>query len=331
MADDATQAATVLDDADEDRQEAISEILAELRGDAAPEPEQPVSEEPGPADEPLDDSPVGPDGGEQDEESEPAAGPPEGEPSATPEPRQRPAATASPRPLPQASTPRTLVLLHASFLVVIAGLVWLGYRQVAVAVHGVKDAMASRPDTAAAGLPSARAPRPQAPAPAAPVAPATPGAPVAPAHRADEGLRYVQETEKADLLFEKGQYREAATAYRRAIDVMPANWDDGAAAFRLGECYYRVGEHAQAVDAYERVAAAYPNRFKARALFQLGQAYMELTAYAKARAAFYDLLLQQEHYKADAPHQIQKAYYRIADAYRLEAEGLTSPSEGATQ
>ena len=322
MADDATHAATATA-AGEDRQEAISEILAELRGDTVPEhePRDDVSNEPGPAAEPPDDSGAGPDGGEQDEDPEPAAGPSQGEPSATPEPRQRPAATASPRPLPQASTPRTLVLLHACFLLLISILVWLGYRQVAVALHAVKDAVAPRQVAAAAGLPAAPAPR-HAPGPAAPADPVL---------KADEGLRYVQEVEKADLLFDKGQHLEAAGAYRRALDVMPTSWNDGAAAFRLGECYFHLRDYTQAVAAYERVAAAYRGRFKPRALFQLGEAYLCLEAYAKARTAFYDLLLQQKRYEADAPQQIQKAYYRIADCYRLEAASVGGPGEGAAR
>jgi tetratricopeptide (TPR) repeat protein len=135
--------------------------------------------------------------------------------------------------------------------------------------------------------------------------------------------------EKADLLFEKGRYREAAAAYQRALGLMPKNWNDGAAAFRLGECYFRLRDYPRAIAAYDRVALAYPSHFQPRALFQLGEAHVHLRAYAKARAAFYSLLLRQGRYGPEIAPYIERAYYRVADCYWLEAESLASARKGS--
>ena len=151
-------------------------------------------------------------------------------------------------------------------------------------------------------------------------------APPAPVLQVDEGLRYVQEMEGADLRFEKGDYAEAAAGYARALSAMPRHWDDGACAFRLAECYLRLRDYDRAVAAYERVAASYPSRYKPRALYQLGEVHLQLKAYGKARVAFYDLLLLQGRYGDDAQSHVQRAYYRIADCCRLEAETLAAPS-----
>ena len=50
----------------------------------------------------------------------------------------------------------------------------------------------------------------------------------------------MQEVEKGDALFQREQYRDAAAAYQRAVDTVPLDFNDGAAAFHLGECYRRL-------------------------------------------------------------------------------------------
>ena len=111
---------------DEERQEAIHEILAELRGDtdtdAAAEAEA--------------------------EESEPA--PPDTEPPtpapAAPEPAPAPVAEApAPRPAqagPTArfgSAPHALILVHTTFLVILTGVIWLGYGKMASTLAVIRD------------------------------------------------------------------------------------------------------------------------------------------------------------------------------------------------
>jgi len=321
-------------DADsEERKAAISEILAELRGEAPDEDASPEPAPPTPADTEPDSEPEAPQtpepepsSVEQEEDSEPAVGTPAGGPPdlpASPAPRQRLAREADRRPSPQASTPRNLILLHALFVGLFSTLAWLGYRQMASTLGAVRDGLRHGSPAAAQGAGDpAQAALPGAQSPSVGQAPAA-------VLQVDEGLRYVQEMEKADLLFEQGTYRAAAAAYGRAVEIVPPSWDDGAAAFRLGECYFRLGDHPRAISAYERVAAAYPSGFQPRALFQLGEAHLRLKAYGKARDAFHDLLLRQGHWGADAAAHIQKAYYRIADCYRLEAEALAEAGRRA--
>ena len=313
------------DGPDDERQEAIHEILAELRGDtgddaAAPEPppaagvdeqEEATAPAPEPAAPPAAD----------EQTSAPAARPPEPEPAPAPV-----AAAPAPRPAQAglaarfASAPHSLILVHSAFLVILTGVIWLGYGQMASTLAVIRDQFGrggadGRPTRRAQTSTSAHAslmPRP------------TPREPVL---SVDEGLQYTQTVEQADVLFEKGGFAEAAAAYARALAVMPASWDDGACAYRLGECYARLGDSLRAIPAFERVARSYPNQYKPRALSQLGEAHLKLGAFATARQAFHDLLLLQDRYGDEAKAHVQRAYYRIADCYRLEAAQLEGTGE----
>ncbi|MFP4055858.1 MAG: tetratricopeptide repeat protein [Candidatus Brocadiia bacterium] len=302
------------DETEADRHEAITEILAELRGEEEP-PGPGEDEDESPGEETFveisDDAPPEPQGEEQDEPVERADGPPAGAPTPSPAPRQRQAAQASSRPLPLATTSRTLVLLHALFLAVFIVATWSVYRKVADALASVQ--------------------RPEPPSPLHPPQPRS----SLPQDRADqeasqaqstlqvdEGLRYVQTMEKADVLFEKEQYVKAAAAYRNALAVVPSGWNDGAAAFRLGQCYFRLSKYPQAIAAYRQVALAYPSSYHPRALYQLGEVHLRLGSYHKAREAFYELLLRQASFGPQAASLIEKAHYRLADAYWLEGQAL---------
>jgi len=320
--------AVAVPEASEDRHEAISEILRELRGDTASEPSSEANPTGPPAGEPQT-PPAAPVGGEQDEAArrgrgeKPVAGPPASDSLPELAPRQRQASTADPRPVPQASTPRTLILLHAFLLAVFAVGTWLTYRQVSHTLSALVTDVRERSAAPAPAAPSVAEPaRPPAP-PAAPKARAA-----EPALRGDEGIRYLQEVEKADLLFQKEQYREAAAAYQRAIEVAPLDFNDGAAAFHLGECCLRLKDYPRAIAAFESVATAYPSLFQPKALCQLGRVHLELRAYPKAREAFYALLLRRARYGSETAPLVEEATYRVADTYWLEAEALASSRRG---
>jgi tetratricopeptide (TPR) repeat protein len=174
-------------------------------------------------------------------------------------------------------------------------------------------------------------PAPPAASPSLPQPPAAAAAKPSlgePVLQVDEGLRYVQEMEKADLLFEKGQHYAAAAGYRRALDILPESWNDGAAAFRLGECYLKLADCPSAIAAYERVALAPRSDYYPQALLQIGETHLKLKAYARAREAFYSLLLLQGRFGAEAAPCVERAYYRVADTYWLEAQGLAEAKRG---
>jgi len=163
-----------------------------------------------------------------------------------------------------------------------------------------------------------------------PVARPRPQAPTAPEPvvQLDKGLRYVQLVERADVLFEKRDYTAAAKAYEEALAAMPPNWNDGAAAFRLGECRFRLGDYPRAIAAYEKVAAAFPGDFQPKALFRLGEAHIKLGAFAKAREAFYSLLLLQGRIGSEVEPLVEQAYYRVADCYWSEARQVAEARRG---
>ncbi|MFW6108339.1 MAG: tetratricopeptide repeat protein [bacterium] len=324
-----------LDPDDEERHQAIHEILAELRGDtdaksdepqADSEPEQDPASEGDPV--PEGEEAVGsePDGVEQDVGPEPLGELPAGDPSLTASPAESPAPHPRQAPqaglrslLPLASTPRSLILLHAFFLLAFAAVTWLGWSRVAATLGAVRETLpqAGRQD---AEEPAAPQPRTSARASLVPPAPEKPE----PVLQVDEGLQYVQAMEAADVHFVKGEYAEAAAGYARALETMPRHWDDGACAYRLAECYLRLRDYPRAAKAFGQVAASYPSHYKPRALFKLGEVRLSLGAYAKAREAFCDLLLLQDRYGEDARAYIERAYFRIADCYRLEAESLAA-------
>ena len=313
--------APLLSEPDEARQRAIAEILAELKE----EPPEAGGERPEAGGERPEAGGERPEaGGERPEAGgeRPEAGDQSPDPS-TLDPRPStlvPPASGlrPPPPAPRSSclaiTPRTIVLLNALFVVAAIAGIWFIYERVTAAL----GELARRP----AAAPVAAAPRP-----AAALAPAP--APAEPVLQVDEGLRYVQEMEKADLLFEKGDHHAAAAAYRRALDVMPPGWNDGAAAFRLGECYFRLADYPQAIAAYERVALAGPGEFQPRALFQSGEAHLRLGSYVRARQAFYSLLLRQARCGPELASCIERAYYRLADTYWLEAEQIAASRKGS--
>ena len=324
-------------EAPEDRHEAISEILRELRGDSDPAP-SPEATPPGPPAEEPQTPAAQPVGGEQDEAaSTPVAGPPASQSLPELAPRlsaARRTPTADPQPAPQTSTPRTLILLHAFLLVIFAAGTWLTYCQVSRTLSAIAADMRDRPTAQAPvgkagdaggrpeaggarpeGISSSASPSPLAPRPSSPVRRS--GSPLG-----DDGLRYIQEVEKGDLLFQKELYREAAAAYQRATEVVPLDFNDGAAAFHVGECYLRLKDAPRAIAAFESVTTAYPSLFQPKALYQLGLLHMDLRAYPKAREAFYALLLRRARYGPETAPLIEEATYRVADTYWLEAEAV---------
>lgn len=323
------EAAPAVDEALADREQAISSILRELRGDPASDA---AADEQATESGPLPGAPQSPaaepSGGEQDGAAPAVAGPPAGDPSETPAPRQRQAALAGPRPGPQAPTVRqnTLILLHACLLAVFVVGTWLTYRQVSSTLRAITADV--RQGSMVAVPLAARGPS-QTPESHGPAAVPVPPAPLAdPLLRIDESERYAQELEKADLLFEKEEYDAAAAAYRRALAVPAASSADGAAAFRLGECYARLKDYPRAVAAYSQAVATQAGPFQARALFGLGMAHLELRAYGKAREAFYALLRCRAGYGPEADPLIEQATYRVADSYWLEAEALARREGG---
>lgn len=316
------------DEAADSRHEQITEILAELRG--APEDEEgddlsalEDAEEPEPEPEPAAEPDEPADAIEEPAPEAPAPEPPAepAKPAREPAPRPAPPPASAP---PPAAPAAWMVPAFLGLVVAIFGLgTWVIVRHVASNSAAVAEALSSRPAPEAAPRP-----RPEPPATSAPAAPAEPVPPV------DRGLRYTQKMDEAAQLFEQADYQAAAAAYRQALVAMPPNWNDGAAAFRLGQAYFHLGNYPLAIEAYRRVASAFGHEYQARALFQLGECHLALGNHYKARAAFYDLLLTQDRYGPEAKPWIENARYRVAEAYWQEAERLrtagrgTAPREG---
>ena len=326
-----TPPATSESDEDE-RRRAVAEILAELSDEIGgdqdeaddeeqppevQEPQEPQEPEPEPQPEPQAEAAQQP---IEEPTPEPAQEPIEEPPHEEPE-EEPPAPEPSPQPIAVAApsagiSPKTLVLVHAGIIVVFFVGTWLTTRSIVGAVVKV----AARPTVqAAVGEPAGELAAPPAPKPQAATEPVV---------QVDKGLRYVQLVEKADVLFEKGEYGAAAKTYEEALAAMPKGWDDGSVAFRLGECRFRLGDYPGAIAAYERVAGAFPNDYQPKALFRLGEAHIKLGAFAKARQAFYSLLLLQGRFGSEAKSLIQQAYYRVADCYWNEARQVEEARRG---
>ncbi len=303
----------------DERRRAVAEILTELSdeigGDDQPtptdlgaEPEQPPEPQPEPEpgpEEPIEELAPQPEEPPLEEEEEEAA----------PEPTPQPAPVVAPQ---QGISPRTLILVHAAIVVVFFIGTWLTTRSIV----GTVVKVAARP-TAQVAVPRPATSRAPAAAPRRQTAPAP-----EPVVQLDKGLRYVQLVERADVLFEKGNYSEAAKTYEEALAAMPPNWNDGAAAFRLGECRFRLGNYPQAIAAYEKVAAAFPGDYQPKALFRLGEAHIKLGAFAKAREAFFSLLLLQGRVGSEVKPLVEQAYYRVADCYWNEARQVAEARRG---
>jgi len=314
----------------DERRRAVAEILAELSDeigdDATTEQETQAEEPPEPQEKPEREPEEPP----QEPAEEPTPRPeerleePAPEPPEPPEPQEEgPAPEPTPQVVPLAPpqagiSPRTLILVHAAIIVVFFIGTWLTTRSIV----GTVVKVAARP-TAQVAVPRPATPRAPAAAPRRQTAPAP-----EPVVQLDKGLRYVQLVERADVLFEKGNYSEAAKTYEEALAAMPPNWNDGAAAFRLGECRFRLGNYPRAIAAYEKVAAAFPGDYQPKALFRLGEAHIKLGAFAKAREAFFSLLLLQGRVGSEVKPLVEQAYYRVADCYWNEARQVAETRRG---
>ena len=334
MADDRL-ATTAHEESPEARQDAIAEILAEVQGGGdAPD------DEPGAVPEGIDEL----DSGSENEEApdaglgrrqlgaRPAEEPPDDARLGRAEAPRAAGSTGREEAVRArggaagiaAGVPWVLLAVHAGMLIVFSLGTWLTFRYVAGGMSTVAQALGKQGGGVAGAVPSAGAGSRERP-------PARPGEPVP---EIDRGLRYTRMMDDGAQRFEKKQYEEAAAAYRGALLAVPPNWNDGAAAFRLGECYSRLGDHARAIQAYEQVETAYGTAFQARALCQRGEARLALKQYQKARAAFYTLLLTAERYGSEAGPWLERASYRVAECYWLEAESLrptTGTRKGAPE
>ena len=93
-------------------------------------------------------------------------------------------------------------------------------------------------------------------------------------------------------LFDKGRYKEAAKAFRKA--VRKSGGDYGLfinSTYRLGECEFNSGEYLDAIDYFQKVRKGKNRNLRAEALYGIALSYLAIEETEKAKDCLLELLL----------------------------------------
>ncbi len=116
-----------------------------------------------------------------------------------------------------------------------------------------------------------------------------------------------------DMLFSLQRYREAATAYRQAIEFVPEHdqaWNS------LGQCLLMTGDYEEAAQAFERSAALVPD--DAARWYSAAQAYAKLNDEDRARACLKRALQLKPEWQAQAKQDTLLTNYLPAPKSRWQ-------------
>lgn len=106
----------------------------------------------------------------------------------------------------------------------------------------------------------------------------------------------------AYLALKSGRYEEASAGFRELLKENPKGEYADQAWFWLGESYYALKKNKEAIDAFNKVAADFPDSAKhPAALLKLAMAYQESGRKSDARAALQKLIKQ--HTETNAAEQ----------------------------
>jgi len=104
----------------------------------------------------------------------------------------------------------------------------------------------------------------------------------------DLGFAYLN---KAHILFNEKNYKEAAKAYESFLTSFPSHADRAQALYQAGMCYQRLGLNGDAVDRWESAAAAdSTSPIAEKALIRAGDAYFTTGHYADAKRCYRNLV-----------------------------------------
>jgi len=95
----------------------------------------------------------------------------------------------------------------------------------------------------------------------------------------------------AEVLFAEADYYRAVTEYKRFKYLYPADMLVEKSDFRIGECYFKAGRRAQAIDSFNAFIRQYPaGALRPDALYFKGQAEKEQKRYTDALTTFDELI-----------------------------------------
>ena len=95
----------------------------------------------------------------------------------------------------------------------------------------------------------------------------------------------------AESLFAEGDYYRAITEYKRFKYLYPVDNLVEKSDFRIGECYFKAGRRAQAIDSFNAFIRQYPaGALRPDALYFKGQAEKEQKRYTDALTTFDELI-----------------------------------------
>jgi tetratricopeptide (TPR) repeat protein len=131
-----------------------------------------------------------------------------------------------------------------------------------------------------------------------------------------------KEIKGADMYFEYGQYKKAATIYEELTNANFTYEQSDKVFYRLAECYYNLGDFQGALEAYREVYSNYlDSPYSLHAHLRMGECLILIGNYGEARRVLYTLVGQEAKYEKDEDEiKVIEAYYKIADSYVEQAK-----------
>lgn len=123
---------------------------------------------------------------------------------------------------------------------------------------------------------------------------------------------------KANKLFDKGEFETALPFYgalnKEDSDIV----DAGFVNLRIGECLYNLGRYNDAIDSLDQVPKNFENKYKWHSEYLAGESYIAMGDYDNGRKKLYTLIAMGKKCPSDSKNLIENSYFRIADSFLEE-------------
>jgi len=132
----------------------------------------------------------------------------------------------------------------------------------------------------------------------------------------------------ANLRYREGQFKDAAAAYRAAMDMDLTFADE--THYRYAESLLKTGQFDHALEEFEIIETAFPGSpYFASSAMEAAQLLFQKKSYSGARRALYELMAARDRLGPADKANLERAYFFVAQCYEAEAESLEGSAHAA--
>ncbi len=127
----------------------------------------------------------------------------------------------------------------------------------------------------------------------------------------------------ANLRYRDGQFQEAASSFRAAMDMDLAGSFTDETHYRYAQSLLKTGQFDGALAEFQTVETGFPGSpYFASAAMESAQLLFQKKSYAQARRVLYELMAARDRLGPADKADVERAYFFVARCYQAEAESL---------